>query len=396
MAMERLLNKELLAEAVEDLLKYCRDHNRNPEKGLGKGALLAPILQPASQVDNSEWDELALEEAMAAFVERELARWREELGVTQSEASAPMNVPERLREDLKADHENLTALSFTWAFYIKNINYKKLTEITGWSEPTIRTRIRAGLAAIIEAVARKERALLAASASNHHPAEYASQSTPRADFEPDPSLNMQTIKANSPAPSTQAAETRVHAHSFDASSKSLAVKKRRARWSAVLLMMVLTFWLATVAPWLMVAVLVALSSWRAVANVWHTVREWRESGREDNWWNICYLGPWLALCAWTINTAGLLPSALAAMEFSGARLEVALRCVFLAASLCALGLLDLHFWVKRAASETWPWHLVQPEAEWAWKQRWPLVALGWMLVVILSTGMMVSGLGNRL
>jgi hypothetical protein len=446
---DEVMDEKLRITAVKDVLSFCRKLGHQ----MNEGRTLAPVL--IGRPWNGEQDDDLLAEAMQALLRRELAGLRQRAGLNSDVRSNPQSPKEYLLRDLRTKNKELSQLSKVWAYYIDEMTTQQIRKLYPRPPKTPRTiqlHLNAGRAQVAQLVKQLEQASTpvvqpveqwlsvpkGASVpqtssdpkSSHDKASSSNGTPPSIPSNSAPSVQRRGRRRSRPrlrpsTPSQQYVSGVGHTvlsnvrgpivirnkYASPPNSAPAVIKPAHSQsdrltvWMIALVILTLA-WLIIRQPQLGAGILAALILPMAT---WHcavSARSWaRATGegragaaedirlkiREDAWWDVCQLVPWLVLAGLAIFTAMSMSPAIAAPQFSWDRVTHALRCLALATGLFWLGGLDMFLWVGRTRQLDPPWDNLRPYGEWVVKARWEATGLCWIVLFILCVTMMVAG-----
>lgn len=117
------------------------------------------------------------------------------------------------------------------------------------------------------------------------------------------------------------------------------------------------------------------------------VRE-HASGEECTW-QVSYVLAWIGALFWAAILACRLQHVLTTEMFSFERLLVSMMFVGLNAYVVWLGTIDLLVWVYATDTTHWPWRLLHRHATWVWEQRWAMIGMTWLMLVVFSIAVLL-------
>jgi len=348
---------DLWRKAVDDLLKCFQ----KPQREIKEGWLLASAL--LMQVRVRDWDEDQLKQQFRAFLWAELEQRRRDVGV---KVTAEHSAQERLQHDVAAADVLLEELSFVWATFADNLAMQHIQRIVPHASRTVQDRILEGRQKIARSLAQRVAVM--------------SQLTSSTDLPPDAQGDVGVAEQNRVLPPPASPP-----HSFWDTGLTMRM--------AILVFCLVIFFAVLLwsnAPTIGVGVLLLLSIVQALRHLWIARTVWRNHEEpEMRWWRTGYAAMWAGLAGWFIFVLSTLPAFAAPPASSFASLWSMAWFIYGSIVLVAFGALDGIFLLSRVASPPWPWHMVARYAHDTWEQRWVMLFVGWMLLLVLF----VSALG---
>jgi hypothetical protein len=412
------MNAQQRQDAVEDILKYWRDNGHEITIGQALVGELGVVWE------RKEHD-YRLAERLREVLDEEIEGLRQIIkSVEQSPRSGSPRGKMVGRNDLATKKGELNDLVAVWDYYIKDVEAADLAPLYGVGKEATLGRIRRGRKALAAIVGRRAQARVSAMpAGDGQQQEYCGGSDPGC---------MEAPKKAAPLPSGASGSNEAHIRDSSSVEAKNSVHQRnmaqtfilnegkieqlligpnepgdshasrtnsqksqnkdldRLQAALVVLFMLVAMWSVYAAPRISVGAMLLLSGWRAGAYAWRAAHEWRARRTEEIGWSIFTMLAWLTLVGFAIVVAVHLPPILAAPLYSGGRLGLVLRGLCVASGVLLLGIMDFLFWVDQAAPSWGPWRQLKPNAEWAYKQRWEAVSLGWFVLCMLGLVMVMT------
>lgn len=350
-------------QAIDDVLEFLRDPGRQPKVGRD----LAPALL------NHTWqaldDDYRIADAVRHMLEQALVGKRKAAGIEDEKA---LSTKARLQRDRQTNNEQLEQFSLAWAYYVEQLPKAELTQLYSVTPRRVEQKLKASRAAVTAL------------------------------------LTQQIVIANEvvPASATPGREQSTTATSSEAKRSPTASSQpgvwddaltKRVYIAVFLLAVCIALWLWALIPHASLTVMLFISSWRVFQHgrtTW-TTRGYRTHPQEAGrfWWWISYTAMWCGLMGWFVFIAVTLYRLGPSPPLFAQRWWPFAWFVLGTLVLLAFGTLDLVWWVHHMSVPRWPFHRAKPFATHVWTQRWVMVFVGWMLLLVLVVAVMAMSLG---
>ncbi len=404
--------------AIDDLL----EHGRTLGHTLNTGRQLAPVLLGRGWCDEDDDEQLVA--VLHARLGVELTNWEQTLGLPPLAQGAPSAIT-WLRDERVRQHRAVETLVFVWAVYVAELSTAYLAQQIGCSTRRVQQKTAEGRKELtrmlaqpvtqqvlnersvgVQEVAGNGRAAGASHApllralvpSTDQPVPAPPQTGDHAAFSREsraahPSsrhIQQQIRGSHNQAVSGpvhgSVTQSQTHYHYYgDSGAQPRRTAEQSVFGATVLLSMVGGYWLIQTMPWYSVTLLLLLTGWRVGRQGWHLrVLVQGHAGAEECALQVSYVLAWIGALFWAAILAWRLQHVLTTEMFSFERLLVSMMFVGLNAYVVWLGTLDLLVWVYATDTRRWPWRLLYRHATSVWEQRWVMIGITWLMLVVFS------------